>query len=336
MKKVIWQSRSSVVEESFREGRISPVANGGNAYDIQASLALRKEFDISVSGAAVQLSAESVFSYWKRMRKLQEKADVIIREPYPLVFGRKESKIPSVAVIHHIDDLLGRSSLKHRWYFSRLKKRLRSVSLVITVSRYWKDYLESMGCANVRIIYNSFDPAEYVRNSAHVQKFKEKFNIPEGRPLLYAGNANRQKGVYEVYEALKNTGYHILISGNMNQAADLPVQYLRLERDDYIAMLHACDLVVTMSKMPEGWNRIAHEALLCGTPVIGSGTGGMKELLTGAGQVIVENPDELKGAVDEVMNHAESYSSNGKKFVEQFDMKYFSKEWTKAVYSLLP
>ncbi len=336
MKKVIWQSRTSVVGESFRDGKISPVANGGNAYDIQASLALRGDFDISVSTRAVQLSGESVFQYWSRVRRMHEQADVLIREPYPLVFGRKEKSIPSVAVIHHIDDILGRSSLKHRWYFSRLKKRLRSVSLVVTVSRYWKDYLESIGCTNVRIIYNSFDPAEYVRNDSLVKKFKDRFNIPEGQPVIYAGNANRQKGIYEVYEALKNSGYHILVSGNNNQAADLPVQYLRLERSDYIVMLHACDLVITMSKMPEGWNRIAHEALLCGTPVIGSGTGGMKELLSGAGQVIVKNPVDLKAAVVEVMNHTESYATRGKKFVGQFDMKYFSKEWKEAVYSVLP
>ncbi len=35
-------------------------------------------------------------------------------------------------------------------------------------------------------------------------KFKLTYKIPEGKTVIYAGNANRQKGVYEVYNALKD------------------------------------------------------------------------------------------------------------------------------------
>ena len=44
-------------------------------------------------------------------------------------------------------------------------------------------------------------------------------------------------------------------------------------------LLQAASVAVTMSKFNEGWCRTAHEAMLCKTPVVGSGMGGMGELL---------------------------------------------------------
>ncbi|TAH37966.1 MAG: glycosyltransferase [Bacteroidetes bacterium] len=335
MKKVIWQTRSALVADSIRSGNLSPDANGGNAYDVHAALAIAKEFELSISDSAVMQKGESLLRYWHRMKNDSPAADLIISEPYPIVFGSRVKGVPSIGMIHHIDDTLRKSSLKHTWYFNRLKRRLQKLDLVVTVSSYWRDYLENLGCKNVKIIYNAFDPADYLVSQEQIRKFKEEYRIPEGKPLIYAGNANRQKGIYEVYDALKDRGYHLLMSGSQNQASDLPVQYLHLDRKTYICMLHACDLVITLSKMTEGWNRIAHESLLCGTPVIGSGVGGMKELLNGAGQLIVTKGSDLPDAVLEVLHRADWYVENGKRFIEQFDMHYFNNEWNNTIRGLI-
>ena len=59
-----------------------------------------------------------------------------------------------------------------------------------------------------------------------------------------------------------------------------------------------------MSKFLEGWNRTAHEAMLCRTPVIGSGTGGMRELLLGGQQIICEDIKTLPEIVDYAIKNA--------------------------------
>jgi len=335
MKKIVWQTRSAIVAESIRTGILSPDANGGNAYDVHAALAIARDFNLEVSDAAILRKDDQLLKYWRRMRRDQPVADLIVSEPYPIVFGSRIKSIPSIGMIHHIDDNLGKSSLKHVWYFDRLKRRLQKLNLVVTVSSYWRDYLENLGCKNVKIIYNAFDPADYKVSEQEILKFKTEHGIPEGKALIYAGNANRQKGIYEVYNALKDHGYHLLMSGSRNQAADLPVQYLHLDRKSYVSMLHACDLVITMSKMTEGWNRIAHEALLCGTPVIGSGIGGMKELLNGGGQLIISQEKDLPDAVKEVLHRSVWYVENGKRFIEQFDMEYFRSEWNHTINELI-
>ncbi len=109
-----------------------------------------------------------------------------------------------------------------------------------------------------------------------------------------------RKGAIEVYDALKTIDAHFVSSGIRD--VDLPVRNFTLSYSEYILLLSACDVIITMSKFLEGWNRVAHEAMLCKTPVIGSGTGGMRELLEGGGQIICDKiqdiPEHLNYALD--------------------------------------
>lgn len=260
--------------------------------------------------------------------------DVVIREPFPVVFGRFSQGMRHVAVIHHIDDVLARKSIWHRWYFSRLKRRLTAMDLVVAVSDYWAGYLLSLGCRNVRVIHNSFDPSLYRATSSEIDAFRSRWNLTSGRPLIYIGNASRQKGVHAVHAALKDEGFELVMSGARNDASDLPVRYMRLERPDYLLLLHACDAVICMSKMEEGWNRIAHEAMLCGTPVAGNGSGGMLELLEGGRQEVVSDPGALPATVRKLLAHRAQYAADGRQFAQRFDLEYFRKAWLEAIDSL--
>ncbi len=310
-------------------------ANGGNAYDYQAAKALQKEFSVSIDKHSIKRPGEILPWYWWRMQQQFPNADVVIMEPFPLLFGKRSNKTKSVAMIHHIDEKAVKNSLSHKWFFRQLKKRLPETDLVITVSAYWKDYLVALGCSNVKVIYNSFDLPQYTTSPENIAAFKKLHGFDNSRPLLYIGNASRQKGVYETYNALKNYPCQLVMTGSKNNASDLPVQFLSLDRQNYITLLHASDAVITMSKLNEGWNRVAHEALLCKTPVIGSGTGGMQELLEGAGQTIVNNAEELPLAISKVLDNRIVLGNNGYKYCSKFNVDYFEKEWNSAIATLL-
>jgi glycosyltransferase involved in cell wall biosynthesis len=311
-----------------------PSANGGNAYDVQAAWALAGFHDVTVSQQSYRRPGEGMLSYWSRLRRIRTSAQVVVREPFPVVFGRFSAGVKYIAMIHHIDDRLERKSVWHRWYFSRLKKRLAALDLVVTVSDYWAGYLRSLGCRNVRVIHNSFDPSHYRATAESVSGFRAKFGLAADRPVVYIGNASRQKGVHKVYEALKDQGYLLVMSGPRNDASDLPVRYLSLEREDYLLLLQSCDAVICMSEMKEGWNRIAHEAMLCGTPVAGNGAGGMLELLEGGRQAVVGDPAELPGIVRQLLARREQYAADGRSFAERFNLDYFRSSWLTAVESL--
>jgi glycosyltransferase involved in cell wall biosynthesis len=335
MTKILWQSKAPVLFDSFQSGKLLPSVNGGNAFDFYSLMALKKKFNVEVDDKTLLRTHENTWSYWRRINSLHSNADAIIQEPYPVVFGPILKKTKQVAMIHHIDDEFNKNSLKYRWFFSRLKKRLRNIDLVITVSKHWENYFASSGCKKIKVIYNSFDPADYILSEEAIKKFKSNNGFNNDRPLIYIGNAQRSKGVYEVYDALRNSSYQLVMTGSKNNAADLPVKFLRLGRHDYLCLLQSSDLVITMSIMAEGWNRIAHEALLSKTPVIGSGSGGMKELLEGAGQTIVTESKKLPEAVKDVLKNKKKYSEKGFEYVRKFDKTYFENEWINTISDLL-
>lgn len=332
--KILWQSKSSKVLKAFYEGSIADGINGGNAYDVQSALALSKHFNVVIDPYTIRKS-ESVFSYWWRLRNYKAAANLVILEPYPIVFGNRTKSQLSIAVIHHIDHSIAKRSLFHRWYFHQLIKKVQKCNAVVTVSEHWRNYFSSHNCSNVSVIYNSFNPDVYNVSSSNEREYRLKHNIPLDKKIVYIGNAIRQKGVVEVYEALKKSDYHLIMTGPRNRVPELNVHYLNLKRADYLQLLKISSVVICFSLMEEGWNRIAHEALLSGTPVIGSDSGGMTELLSKAGQTIVREQNEIKSAVEKVLSQREHFSKLGLDYVKQFDTNYFEKAWLDVLNSVV-
>jgi glycosyltransferase involved in cell wall biosynthesis len=333
MSTIEWQSKASIVYESISKGKILPLSNGGNSYDIQAALALSTCNNLTPSKKAILKNNESFIAYFLRSKFNKPSGEIIIREPYPIACGSYDSTKKYVGIVHHLDPVIENKSWKHRWYFNTLKNNLKKLDATITVSEYWKDELIKIGAKNVNVIYNSFDISKYADNGTK-NDFKEKHQIANDKKLIYIGNALREKGVYEVYEALKEKGYELIMSGPINNAPNIPIRYVNLKKDEYIKMLKACDVTISMSRMIEGWNRIAHESLLCNTPVIGNGTGGMMELLKKGNQIIEQDYKQLPFAIEKVLDNRSFYTSEGYKFVRCFDLKYFNETWINLINQL--
>ncbi len=329
--KVAWQTRSQILYDSIVNEQLSPKANGGNAYDFQAAMALSSDFDLYADSKSVYRSSDNPLSYWWRMRNHLPEASHRILEPYPIVFGGKFNETANIAMIHHVDAHAETGGAKHKWFYKRLFERIRDFNKVVTVSKFWKDYLNKKGCENVKVIYNAFNPADYAFSQDQLAEFREIHGFESNRPIIYIGNAAPGKGVYETYEALKDSNYQLVMTGGTNKAADLPVKFLSLNAEDYRKLIAACDVVLTMSTMMEGWNRVAHEALLSKTPVIGSGSGGMKELLEGAGQTITTDFNRLPDLVKNCLADKDTLAEAGYKFVAQYDQAYFKQAWRSII-----
>jgi glycosyltransferase involved in cell wall biosynthesis len=187
------------------------------------------------------------------------------------------------------------------------------------VSRYWEEFFRLHGFENISILYNPFETDKFYVKRETIEAFKKRYGLL-GKPIVYIGNAQRKKGIVPTYEALKGMDVILVISGKGD--VELPVVHLDLSFEEYIVLLHAADAVVTMSLFQEGWNRTAHEAMLCKTPVVGSGRGGMRELLEGGGQIICEDFDALPQSVRYALQHPE-IGEHGYAFARMFDMKRF-------------
>lgn len=235
----------------------------------------------------------------------------------------------NIALIHHIDPTA--QPFYQKWFFYGLEeifcRNLKHVYAIVTVSKYWQNYFQELGFSPVYVIYNGFDIEKFRFEEKEILSFKRRFNLEE-KPIIYIGNCQRIKGVVEVYESLKELNCFFVTSGLRD--VRLPTLHLTLNYKDYLLLLKSSSVVITMSKFKEGWNRTAHEAMLCKTPVIGSGLGGMRELLEGGKQLICEKITELKELVRYAMEHPE-LGQEGYEFAKQFSVEKFNIEWINLI-----
>ncbi|MGV8115801.1 MAG: glycosyltransferase family 4 protein [Methanothrix soehngenii] len=266
------------------------------------------------------------------LSKLQGQKDVWIRTSNSVIslpFDNTTGK--NIAIIYHIDSSLKPAST--RLLSTILDKvlihNLNFVDKIVVISQFWRDYFESLSYDSIKVIYNPYDLREFTFDENNIEKFKHKYKLSE-KPIIYLGNCQKAKGVIESYESLKGLDAHLVTSGIKD--VELPAVHLNVNYKDYLMLLQASSVVITMSKFKEGWCRTAHEAMLCKTPVIGSGKGGMEELLDGGDQIICKYFSKLRENVEYVMEHPE-LGEKGYKYAsqEKFTLQYFETEWVNLI-----
>jgi len=312
--------------QSILRIRTSHHAYGGNAYEDAMMRCLegtpcRVEEIIPVPNMRSWLKYLGVFSFfWKLYRAPKvRRYDMTFRALETAFFLPKDAR--NVVVAHHYD--LAYSNL-----FSRIMQFLAFKSLVwqkervetlIVVSEYWKAYFAQFGFARIEVVYNAFDVEQYRRTPEEVACFRQRYRL-ETKPVIYIGNPQKKKGTDVLYERLASDDVYLVTSGV--RSLDIGTIHLDLCHDDYITLLCASDLVILNSRFNEGWNRVAHEALLCRTPVIGTRNGGMGELLEGAKQRSLDL-ENLNASVTEVLASRKQYAEKGYAFASRFTLARF-------------
>ena len=115
---------------------------------------------------------------------------------------------------------------------------------------------------------------------------------------------------------------------NNKLKVQLDCMKLNFNHKEYVTLLVVSDLLITMSKFLEGWNRTVYVAILVGTPVVGSGKGGMLELLEKSSQKVVTNFSDLNEIVSKVLNEESKNIEHTLIFVSRLDLNYLRKSWS--------
>jgi len=330
------------MQEKIKIGWIETGKNlyGGQIYNAFARDVISKYADLKPYFASSERWKYPLLSHFEILKKLLSISgyqDFWIRDIISLsTIGLDKSRGENIALIHH-DDFSGYPLLKRLpahllWNLGR--KNIKTCKYIITVSKFWYEKYSIYGREKVKIIYNPFKISDYNLSKNEVEEFLLKYGFSD-KPIIYLGNCHKAKGVLEAYHALKELDVNFVTSGYRNLI--LPVRHLELSYREYLRLLKASKLVLTMSLFDEGWCRTAHEAMLLGTPVVGSGRGGMRELLEGGQQVICEKFNDLKKIVTEILRSAEyrqELSSSGRIFAEKFSLEKFEESWKELLNSL--
>ena len=271
--------------------------------------------------------------------KIKGNSDLWIRDDFYSIALQflSRTKGKNLAVFYHFDSSVFPLFLRpllfllEKLFYFNLKK----ADAILTVSQYWQNYFLSRGYKNVYKISPSFDLFDFNISYEEVSEFKKKYQL-EGKPIVYIGNCQKAKGVVEAYQALKDLDLHLVTSGE--KQIEIPVLNLNLSYRDYLKLLKASTIVITMSLFKEGWCMTAQEAMLLKTPVIGSGRGGMGELLEGGKQIICQDFGNLRERVEYLLNHPEErekMGEDGYNFAKNFTLERFKKDWLELINKLI-
>lgn len=315
--------------------------SGGGWYGKAAREILGSFCDVSLKDISFSSFRYRVFTYVKPLLIVlnlvllwfKKAQDVWIYDDIVSALVPFWAKGRKMLVIYHIDPSVWPAW--QRIVYQALRKyiywNIRNVDGVITISKYWQDHFLDRGFKNVYKIYCPFVMEDFTLDEEEVLQFKKKFRLGD-KPIIYLGNCQKEKGVMEAYEALKDLDLHLVTSGE--PMVQLPALNLNLSRREYLCLLKASVVALTMSKFKEGWCITAHEAMLLQTPVIGSGLGGMRELLEGGNQVVCEDFRLLREKVEYFLRNPDARNAAGKmgyEYAKNFSLERFENAWVRLI-----
>jgi glycosyltransferase involved in cell wall biosynthesis len=310
------------------------VIQGGMTYDYLAIQSLRRSHDIEIAYIRKDQHCNiirrfaSEYTFFRRLHQLRLDCDLTIRTHFPIAHVPYEKSTKNIAILHQFHKGLTFDGYYIPFFFYNL----RNLDAVVTVSQYWRSWFLQKGCKNVHVIYNPFNLDEFVFNEDEIVAFKRKLNLIDRDPIIYIGAIGKGKGVEKTYRVLEDLNATLVCSGNISKNDRIPC--LHLDRREYLYLLKSSQIAIQMSELNEGWCRVLHEAMLCQVPVVGSGRGGMTELLSGGGQIICRDFKNLKRHVIRLLenrNLRKDMGARGFNFAKKFSYERFKKDWTQLI-----
>ena len=197
-----------------------------------------------------------------------------------------------------------------------LKEMFREAARVIGVSERLREFAVEMGAdaAKTLTIPNGIDPRVF-----HAQdraQCRAELGMAEGRRyIVSAGHLIELKGHHRAIEAMKTLGpeTELWIAGGAGRDRSYE-QEIRAAAEDgalrgrvrllgaveqhkLAKLLSAADMFCLASSR-EGWPNVVHEALACGTPVVATDAGGVRELVAGDEYGVVVPVDDAAALAD--------------------------------------
>lgn len=315
---------------------------GGVVYGEKARNALSGKYDLEVKNiSSGKLGSKYLkpLEWLLGMIFLKGKSDLWVRDDFYSIalqsFSQTQGK--RLSAVYHIDSSTFPFFLKsiifliEKTFYWQIKKS----DAILTIADYWKNHFLEKGCKNVYKISPAFNLPEFNVTQEEAEEFKKEKGLI-GKPIIYLGNCQKAKGALKSYEALRGLDAYFVTSGR--EQIKIPAFNFNSDYRDYLKLLKASSVVLTMSLFNEGWCMTAHEAMLLGIPVIGSGKGGMEELLAGGKQIICKDFNQLRKNVESLLlneEEREKMGREGREFAEQFTIERFDEEWLKMASEIL-
>jgi hypothetical protein len=205
-------------------------------------------------------------------------------------------------VLHNFDKDDGKSTWL-KWYYHLLFFLLKitpnkNVSIV-TVAPFWVNYFKNKINHNIQVhlFPNFFENDDYEKIRNLIEKTKGK------KTQIHLGqwSFKNHSDVFEIAKQLTAKGYSCYFSTNFKDFAkkttDYEVVYFE-QFDDYLLQMAASEFTLALTAINEGWNRVAHESILVGTPVIAYAKAGLLDLVNESKSYAATNITDVVQAIE--------------------------------------
>ncbi|MEO1201365.1 MAG: glycosyltransferase family 4 protein [Pseudomonadota bacterium] len=247
-----------------------------------------------------------------------------------VILGRRLG-LPVVVTARGSDvNLKARNPVMRRW----IRWVASRSAAVVTVSVALRDKLVDLGAARDRVtaLPNGVDLDRF--SSGRTRDLREELDL-SGALLASVGHLVEGKGHHIAIEALKTLDRaSLVIVGEGPERQKLErlavslgvasrVRFLGLvDPDEIPGVYSACDLTVLASSN-EGMPNVVLESIACGTPVVATDVGGVREVLTApvAGSIIKERSAAALANAARVVLEAGKDREATREFARRFDWK---------------
>lgn len=257
---------------------------------------------------------------------LTSSASLALFKDYVMLWYLHKYKLKTVLHFHfgRIPDL----KQKNNWEWKMLLRTVRKASTCIVLDTQSHKVLKAEGLNNIEILPN---PIAFHKND-HDSK-KESLNNRNEGVVLFVGHVVREKGVYELVEAVKNIDelkelifvgpFEESVKNELLQIANSRQSLIKflgvLSKEEVLQEMRKCSLFVLPS-YSEGFPNVILEAMSCSCAIISTKVGAIPEML-GTESGICVNPksvEELEINISKLILDKElrlTLGSNAYKFV---------------------
>lgn len=231
--------------------------------------------------------------------------------------------IPLVVVAHGTD-LIGYE--KDKRFRSDAIDCFNKANKIITISKDNEELVnKTFGPGKTELIPNGFDPFVFYKDDVNKKEILNNLGITNNYENIvsFAGKFTNEKGIDTLLKAAKiyedeNTATILAGNGDLflsmnNLAKELNLKHTYFVKNQTHNILRGIYNIADVSIIPsrkEAFGLVVIEAMACGTPVIGSNTGGIKDIINEDVGFLNEVDDEynLAGKVKYILNNKDSFN----------------------------
>ena len=141
-------------------------------------------------------------------------------------------------------------------------------------------------------VYNGLDPADYV-----FRRFPKRPSQYD----LFLGKLHSAKGYHWAVEAAKRSGHRLIVAGGWRPSFTGSVQYVgEVDGTTKAALLARARCLWNPAQWDEPFGLVSVEALLSGTPVLGTRRGALPELITPEVGALCDTMEQIIAAAERI------------------------------------